>query len=537
MLKKTEVEKLKAKQFSNHLAHGLKEGALIGLIALCSYLLLAFISYDANDPGWSYTGNSASTVTNSAGPAGAWFADVFLSLLGYLAYLFPIMLAYRAWQIFRERHLEKPWSWPLFSLHAIGFFLVMASGTALATIYFQDYSALLPATSGGIIGQEMSRAFLSVFSSTGSTLILLSMFLIGMTVFTGISWLRLMDLIGGAVLGFFAYLASAIRYFHKSLKEKKKSAAVQQVRKRTFEVEIKKEVNREPPLIASGVPKIETSKRVEEERQGALFEAEAQGTLPQVSLLDKPAESEQKKGFSKETLTAMSRLLELKLKDFGILAEVMAVQPGPVITRFEIQPAPGVKVSRITNLAKDLARSLAVISVRVVEVIPGKSFVGIEIPNEDRQIVRLSEIISSSQYDDSSSPLTVALGHDIGGKPVVADLAKMPHLLVAGTTGSGKSVGVNAMMISLLFKSTPEEVRLIMIDPKMLELSIYDGIPHLLAPVITDMKEAANGLRWCVGEMERRYKLMAALGVRNISGYNRKVKTAAKNGKPIMDPL
>ncbi|GIX30796.1 MAG: hypothetical protein KatS3mg124_1268 [Porticoccaceae bacterium] len=259
------------------------------------------------------------------------------------------------------------------------------------------------------------------------------------------------------------------------------------------------------------------------------------GDRPPLSLLDSPRQEEQK-GFSRESLEAMSRLLELKLQDFGIAVEVVAVQPGPVITRFEIQPAPGVKASRITALARDLARSLAVVSVRVVEVIPGKSVVGIEIPNEQRRIVRLSEVIASAAYEQSRSPLTLALGCDIAGQPVVADLAKMPHLLVAGTTGSGKSVGINAMLLSLLYKATPEQVRLILVDPKMLELSVYEGIPHLLAPVITDMKDAASGLRWCVGEMERRYQLMAALGVRNIAGYNRKVEEAQRAGRPLVDP-
>ena len=233
----------------------------------------------------------------------------------------------------------------------------------------------------------------------------------------------------------------------------------------------------------------------------------------------------------------MSRLVELKLKDFGVEVEVVAVQPGPVVTRYEMRPAPGVKVSQITGLAKDLARSLSAISVRVVEVIPGKSVMGLEIPNEKREIVTLGEIIKSKAYDDVTSPLAIALGKDIGGAPVCADLAKMPHLLIAGTTGSGKSVGINAMILSLLYKSTAEHVRLIMIDPKMLELSVYEGIPHLLAPVVTDMKHAANALRWCVAEMERRYALMAALGVRNISGFNRKVKDATDAGKPIRDPI
>ena len=269
---------------------------------------------------------------------------------------------------------------------------------------------------------------------------------------------------------------------------------------------------------------VEKSERVEKERQVPLFDAPKAGELPPLKLLDDPPVREA--GYSQEALEAMSRLVELKLKDFGVEVEVVAVQPGPVVTRFEMRPAPGVKVSQITSLAKDLARSLSAISVRVVEVIPGKSVMGLEIPNEKREIVTLGEIIKSKSYDEVSSPLALALGKDIGGAPVSADLAKMPHLLVAGTTGSGKSVAINAMILSLLYKSTAEHVRLIMIDPKMLELSVYEGIPHLLAPVVTDMKHAANALRWCVAEMERRYQLMSALGVRNIAGFNRKVKDA-----------
>jgi DNA segregation ATPase FtsK/SpoIIIE, S-DNA-T family len=280
---------------------------------------------------------------------------------------------------------------------------------------------------------------------------------------------------------------------------------------------------------------VEKSERVEKERQVPLFESAKAGELPPLQLLDDPPLRES--GYSQEALEAMSRLVELKLKDFGIEVEVVAVQPGPVITRYEMRPAPGVKVSQISSLSKDLARSLSAISVRVVEVIPGKSVMGLEIPNEKREIVTLGEIIKSKAYDDVSSPLALALGKDIGGVPMCADLAKMPHLLIAGTTGSGKSVAINAMVLSLLYKSTAEHVRLIMIDPKMLELSVYEGIPHLLAPVVTDMKHAANALRWCVAEMERRYALMSALGVRNISGFNRKVKDANDAGKPIRDPV
>jgi S-DNA-T family DNA segregation ATPase FtsK/SpoIIIE len=301
-------------------------------------------------------------------------------------------------------------------------------------------------------------------------------------------------------------------------------------------VALEKKAKRAPVKIEPLAKKPEPSTRVVKEKQHSLFDQSTLGQLPSVNLLDQPSE-DRAQGYSKESLEAMSRLLEIKLKDFGVDAEVVSVAPGPVITRFEIQPAPGVKVSKISNLAKDIARSMAMVSVRVVEIIPGKSVVGIEVPNENRSIVHLSEVLGAKVYENSASALTMGLGHDIAGNPVVADLAKMPHLLVAGTTGSGKSVGVNAMLISLLYKATPEEVRLILVDPKMLELSVYEGIPHLLTPVVTDMKDAANGLRWCVAEMERRYKLMANVGVRNIAGFNRKVSDAIKAGEPIPDPL
>ena len=280
---------------------------------------------------------------------------------------------------------------------------------------------------------------------------------------------------------------------------------------------------------------MEKSARVERERQVPLFDRPMANELPALKLLDDPPPREPL--YSAEALEALSRLVEMKLKDFDIDAEVVAVQPGPVVTRFELRPAPGVKASQITALAKDLARALSVLSVRVVEVIPGKSVMGLEIANEKREVVTLGEILRSRAYDEMHSPLALALGKDIGGQPMVADLTRMPHLLIAGTTGSGKSVGLNAMVLSLLYKSTAEHVRLIMIDPKMLELSVYEGIPHLLAPVVTDMKQAANALRWCVAEMERRYQLMAALGVRNIAGFNRRVKDAIEAGKPIKDPV
>jgi S-DNA-T family DNA segregation ATPase FtsK/SpoIIIE len=318
--------------------------------------------------------------------------------------------------------------------------------------------------------------------------------------------------------------------FRDRAEGKRQQAARQDV----FAAEQKRTAGRAPPRIDPVMAPLETSARAEKERQVSLFDPPSAGELPPLSLLDDPPE--QKPGYSEDSLEAMSRLVELKLKDFGIDVEVVKVSPGPIITRFELDPAPGVKVSQISNLAKDLARSLSVVSVRVVEVIPGKSFVGLEIPNENRELVTLGEILKSRAYDELASPLTLALGKDIGGNSVVADLSRMPHLLIAGTTGSGKSVAINAMVLSLLYKAKPEHVRLIMVDPKMLELSVYEGIPHLLTPVVTDMREAANALRWCVGEMDRRYRLMASLGVRNIGGYNRKVLEAISAGRPIPDP-
>jgi S-DNA-T family DNA segregation ATPase FtsK/SpoIIIE len=411
----------------------------------------------------------------------------------------------------------------------------MIAGTALVAMNDSGNSPL-PQGAGGILGQAIGGSFIMAFSAVGSRLILLAVFLFGMTIFTDLSWLRLMDRLGSLAITYFDKSRTWLLKTIENLKDKRKKDKAVEARKVVIEQHVEKEKKRKPPKIKPLKPKAEKSERVEKEKQQPLFDAPATGEMPHLGLLDAEIK-DPSKGYSKEALEALSKLLELKLADFGVTAEVTAVYPGPVITRFEIQPAAGVKVSRISNLAKDLARSLAVISVRVVEVIPGKSVVGVEIPNEDREIVNFREVLASKAFDQSKSPLTLALGHDISGQPVCADLGKMPHLLVAGTTGSGKSVGVNAMLLSLLYKSGPEDVRLILVDPKMLELSVYDGIPHLLTPVITDMKDAANGLRWCVAEMERRYKLMAALGVRNLSGYNRKVIDAEKAGTPIADPL
>jgi S-DNA-T family DNA segregation ATPase FtsK/SpoIIIE len=516
----------------------LAEGALIGWIALCSILLLALLSYSPDDPGWSHTGTRPE-ISNAVGLAGAWVADIFYALFGVMAYLFPALLAVRAIQILRNYILREaePFDSVTFTLRVIGFILVMISATSLANIQYAEVHNSYPFGVGGILGNKIGDATMAVFSYVGSTMILLSLFLFGLTVFVDISWIALIDRLGIAAINFYDISRSKLTEWQMARRERAKSREASIERQVKVEIETKKQKLRVPPTIQTPKPKPIASKRIEREKQQPLFEdGPVVGTLPQINLLD-PADDNSDKGYSADSLEHLSRLLEHKLLDFGIKADVVEVLPGPVVTRFEIQPAAGIKVSRISGLAKDLARSMAVISVRVVEVIPGKSVVGIEIPNEKRQMVRLSEILSSEAYDRSSSPVTLALGHDIAGSPIVADLGRMPHLLVAGTTGSGKSVGINTMLLSLLFKASPEEVKLILIDPKMLELSVYDGIPHLLTPVITDMKDAASGLRWCVGEMERRYKLMAALGVRNLAGYNRKIEDAIKAGNPITDPL
>ncbi|MEZ5567153.1 MAG: DNA translocase FtsK 4TM domain-containing protein [Halioglobus sp.] len=501
---------------------------------MCLYLLLALVSYSARDPGWSATG-TGTVIHNLGGPAGAWLADVFFSLVGYAAYLFPILLAYRAVVILLQRHESRRFDWVTFGIRSLGLVLVMIAGTSLAAMNDTGGSGM-PQGAGGILGQAISDGFVLAFSAVGSRLILVAILLFGFTIFADLSWLKLMEKLGAwSMSAFEAARGWSLDTLERMRNRRARERAVE-ARKVVITEHVEKEKKRAPPKIKAVNAPPERSERVEREKQQPLFDAPATGDLPRLELLD-PQEQDGERGYSNEALAALSKVLELKLADFGVTAEVTAVYPGPVITRFEIQPAAGVKVSRISNLAKDLARSLAVVSVRVVEVIPGKSVVGIEIPNEDRQIVNFREVLSSKAFEQSKSPLTLALGHDISGLPVVADLAKMPHLLVAGTTGSGKSVGVNAMLLSLLYKSGPADVRLILVDPKMLELSVYDGIPHLLTPVITDMKDAANGLRWCVAEMERRYKLMAALGVRNLAGYNRKVLEAARAGAPIADPL
>ncbi|MFJ7883337.1 DNA translocase FtsK [Pseudomonas sp. NPDC096917] len=545
------------------LHYRLKEGALLAIGALCLFLMMALLTYGKDDPGWSHNSRVVD-VQNFGGPAGSYSADILFMVLGYFAYIFPLLLAIKAYQIFRERHQPWQWSGLLFSWRLVGLLFLVISGAALAHIHFHSASGL-PAGAGGALGESLGDLAKNALNIQGSTLLLIALFLFGLTVFTDLSWFKVMDMTGKITLDLFELIQGAANRWWSERNERKQLVAqLREVDTRVNEVVVpsvpdKREqakakerlIEREQALTKhmsereKHVPAVitpvqakapEPSKRVQKEKQVPLFvDSAVEGTLPPISILD-PAEKKQL-NYSPESLAAVGHLLEIKLKEFGVEVTVDSIHPGPVITRYEIQPAAGVKVSRIANLAKDLARSLAVTSVRVVEVIPGKTTVGIEIPNEDRQIVRFSEVLSTPEFDDAKSPVTLALGHDIGGKPVITDLAKMPHLLVAGTTGSGKSVGVNAMILSILFKSGPEDAKLIMIDPKMLELSIYEGIPHLLCPVVTDMKDAANALRWSVAEMERRYKLMAKMGVRNLAGFNQKIKDAEAAGEPLSDPL
>ena len=509
-------------------ARGLRESALWVFGALGLILLVALATYDSSDPGFSSTGQSG-PITNLIGPFGAWLSDMFFVLFGGPAFLFPVMLAFAGWTLFQERRSAEPFDRRTSALRGAGFVLALASSCGLATLHFDAGS--LPNSAGGLVGSLVGDRLASALSPLGATLLLLAVWLGSVSLFTGISWLDVMDRIGNGVLAAIDWAKER----SSTARDVKAGREVKQARQGIVREEQKKAAERKPPKIEAVAPRVEKSERVEKEKQVSMFERLGSTELPELSLLDDPPA--RKGGYSPEALEAMSRLVELKLRDFGVEAEVVEVHPGPVITRFELRPAPGVKVAQISHLAKDLARALSAVSVRVVEIIPGKSTMGLEIPNETREIVTLGEIVKSKAYDDMGSALALVLGKDIGGNPMVADLARMPHLLVGGTTGSGKSTAINAMVLSLLYKSSAEHVRMIMIDPKMLELSVYEGIPHLLVPVVTDMKQAANALRWCVAEMERRYQLMAAAGVRNLAGFNRKVKDLADAGKPMRDPL
>ena len=509
--------------------------ALILIAPLLLYLLACLVTYSHTDPGWTNAGNVTSPLHNVGGPVGAWIADVLLHLCGYVAYVLPLILGAIAWialfSVDRDREEGADFG-PALRLVGIVGFLVSSTGLLYLRLPAVEN---LSAGGGGILGRLIGNSLFSTVGPVGGNFFLLALFLVSVTLATGLSWFALMDRIGGWALTLPALFRRSSKQATDWQEARVHREERTEARKVDSELRAKREpVKIEPPAAAAVVEKSERAKR---EQQIPMFHGvNANGSdLPPLSLLDDP--KPQPKGYDEETLETLSRQIEFKLKDFRIDVEVKEAQPGPVITRFEMAPAPGIKVSQISSLDKDIARGLSVKSVRVVDVIPGKSVVGLEIPNVTREMIYLSELLRSKEYDKSGSPLTLALGKDIAGRPTVADLARMPHLLVAGTTGSGKSVAVNAMVLSLLYKASAKELRILMIDPKMLELSVYQGIPHLLAPVVTDMKEAANGLRWCVAEMERRYKLMSAVGVRNLAGFNKKIKDAQDAGQPLMDPL
>lgn len=554
----------------------------VGMIISCVFaffLLLAMASFHPADPSWSQAGLQ-SNVNNWVGPIGAWFADILFFTFGTFAYTLPFCCAFLGWFLFQQTKTLLEIDYLTIGLRLIGVILLVLGATGLLSLNAQDIHNY---TSGGMVGDVLSSSLIPYFSMLGTTLLLLCFFCTGFTLLSGVSWVVVVDKLGeltiylsrliyrtpaklkGGSIPLLTFKKSApeptgvagnsfwgsdaadtIEQIHPNddyaaepvvpqeildepAEAKKSPVSVSELKRKISLSRKSKEAEPSPATSSSSAPTSTADNTVSASGN------EEQGPMPSFDLLERADKI--KNPITPEELEIVSRLLEEKLADFNIEAKVVGVYPGPVITRFEMDLAPGVKVSKITTLSKDLARSMSAISVRVVEVIPGKSVIGLELPNKKRDMVRLSEVISADVFQSSSSPLTMVLGADISGKPVVVDLAKMPHLLVAGTTGSGKSVGVNVMILSLLYKSTPEDVRMIMIDPKMLELSVYEGIPHLLAEVVTDMKEAANALRWCVGEMERRYKLMSALGVRNLKGFNTKVLNAIEAGEPIRDPL
>jgi len=516
---------------SPRLAALVRESWWLLVVAIFAYLALILATYQRSDPGWSFSGSGAA-IHNKGGAVGAWLADLLLYLFGVSAWWW--VFAGIVLVVTGYRHLTRsieaadrhhPW------LAVPGFALVLLSSAALEALRLYRLPAALPHSPGGALGEVIGSGFSRALGFNGGTLLLIALFAIGWSLFTGMSWLRLMERVGGGI----ERLIAGLRQRRDARRDREIGAVALEEREQFVEAARESVEDREPVVVVPAMVDVPRSERVIKEKQKPLFQDMPDSPLPPLALLeDAPSAQEQ---ISPETLEFTSRLIERKLADFGVSVKVLAAYPGPVITRFEIEPAIGVKGAQIVNLMKDLARALSVVSIRVVETIPGKSFMGLELPNAKRQIVRLVELLSSTTYNDTASPLSLALGKDIAGKPVIVDLARMPHLLVAGTTGSGKSVAVNAMILSLLYKAEPRQVRLILIDPKMLELSVYEGIPHLLAPVVTDMKLAANALHWCVGEMERRYRLMSTLGVRNLSGYNARVSEAKKAGKPLTNPF
>ncbi|HNS57911.1 MAG TPA: DNA translocase FtsK 4TM domain-containing protein [Nitrosomonas europaea] len=508
----------------------LREAVSLVLSGIALYLALILISFDRTDPGWSHSG-TLRQVSNAGGSAGAWLADLMLYFFGISAWWWVVFFFATVWWGYRRIDIASVFDPRVLMLSFTGFITLLVASSGIEALRFHTLRISLPLAPGGLLGEILSKQLSSLLGFTGATLAMVIIFAIGFSLFSGLSWVRLSEKIGGGI----EEICFAVRDICMGWLNRRNSTLPSSER----EVRIE-EIGKQPfPLVPLHIEMPETtpprSTRSNREKQTPQFSNSPDGIIPPLHLLDEPQNNVEM--LSSDTLEFTSRLIERKLLEFGVEVKVVAAYPGPVITRYEIEPAVGVKGNQIVNLVRDLARALTVASIRVVETIPGKTVMGLEIPNPNRQTVRLHEILASGVYANHPSPLTIALGKDISGRPVVSDLAKMPHALVAGTTGSGKSVAINAIILSLVYKASPDNVRLILIDPKMLELSVYDGIPHLLTPVVTDMRDAASALNWCVAEMERRYKLMSALGVRNLAGYNQKVREAVKNEEPLTNPL
>jgi S-DNA-T family DNA segregation ATPase FtsK/SpoIIIE len=526
------VPKSPKKPMTPRVARQLREAWWLAAVGLAVYMGMILLSYHAGDPGWSRTGMDQ-VIENAGGRFGAWLSDLLLYLFGFSAWWWVLLSLFLVWWGYRSigegvalaEHRHG------LGITLIGFFMVLLSSSALEALRFYHGHAELPLSPGGALGDGLAQMARNIFGFDGGTVLLMLTWGAGFSLFTGLSWITLAERLGTAI-------EAAVTRVWEAWQARRDRQAGQEALNEREEV-VRKERKRmvkEPPVrIEAPAPVIVKSERAQEERQERLFNDLPSDQRPPLRLLDEQSATTAQ--IDQAGLEATSRLIERKLREFGVEVKVLAAYPGPVITRYEVEPASGVKGSQITNLAKDLARALSLVSIRVVETIPGKTCMGLELPNSQRQMVRLTEILSAKVYNDTASPLTLAMGKDISGNPIVADLGKMPHVLVAGATGSGKSVAINAMILSLLYKSTPDDVRLIMIDPKMLELSTYEGIPHLLAPVVTDMKLAAGALNWCVGEMDKRYRLMSAFGVRNIAGFNQKLKEAEKAGQPLTNPF
>ena len=513
----------------------LTEARWFVLIAFTLFFFIILYTYAKTDPGWSHAAQP-DTIHNMGGRVGAWISDLFLYIFGLSAWWWGLWLLRAILRGYRRianllllKEAPKPGLFRDRLMPNLGFMVLIASSSTIEYLRMYSIKTPLPRAPGGVLGEFLGIQSMHHLGFTGATLLLLIGFFLGLSLFLQMSWLQLSERIGALVEGVFLIFIKAYR-----IRQDRKIGQRATIKRDEILVQEKARTVEAPPIhIEPQITEVPRSDRAEKERQVVLF-SELQ-ELPPLSLLDEAAP--QQDVVSVETLEFTSRLIEKKLSDFGISARVVTAHPGPVVTRYEIDPATGVKGSTIVNLERDLARSLALVSIRVIETIPGKNYMALELPNPRRQIVRLTEILSSRVYSNESSSLTIALGKDIAGNPVVADLARMPHLLVAGTTGSGKSVAINATILSLLYKADPSQVRLILIDPKMLELSIYEGIPHLLAPVVTDMRQAGHALNWAVAEMERRYRLMSHVGVRNLSGYNNRIAESRKHNEPLTNPF